>query len=117
MGEEERFAEPGEEVLFKRGVPHRFWNAGEEVLNCVGWVNPPNTLAFFLKSLYAAIDKGTGGRPENFDSAYLMTRYKSEYDIPEIPSFVKKIIIPITYFIGKLLGKYKHFENAPEPVK
>ncbi|MCB0853860.1 MAG: hypothetical protein KDD63_16660, partial [Bacteroidetes bacterium] len=44
-------------------------------------------------------------------------RYKSEYDIPEIPGFVKKVIIPITYHIGNLLGKYKHFKGAPEPVR
>ena len=117
LGEEEKFAEAGEEILFKRGVPHRFWNAGDEVLNCVGWVDPPNTLVFYLKSLYAAIDKGKDGRPENFDSAYLMTRYKSEYDVPEIPGFVKKVIIPITFLMGKLTGKYKHFEGAPEPIR
>jgi hypothetical protein len=51
-----------------------------------------------------------------FDGAYLLTRYSAEYDLPEIPPFVKKIIIPITYFIGRLLGKYKHFRDAPEPV-
>ncbi|MCB0836658.1 MAG: cupin domain-containing protein [Bacteroidetes bacterium] len=117
MGEEEKFAGPGESVLFHKGTPHRFWSAGEETLHCTGWVSPPNTLPFFLKSLYAAMDKGKDGRPENFDSAYLMTRYKSEYDIPEIPGFVKKVIIPITYHIGNLLGKYKHFKGAPEPVR
>jgi hypothetical protein len=46
-----------------------------------------------------------------------MKRYASEYDLPEIPKFVKKVIIPATYFVGKLLGKYKHFEGAPEAVK
>jgi len=46
-----------------------------------------------------------------------MKRYSSEYDIPEIPKFVKKFIIPVTYYIGKILGKYEHFKNAPEPVR
>jgi hypothetical protein len=31
-----------------------------------------------------------------------MTRYASEYDIPGIPKFVKKTIIPLTYFVGKI---------------
>jgi hypothetical protein len=35
----------------------------------------------------------------------------------ELPLFVKKVIIPITYYIGRILGKYRHFKNAPAPVK
>jgi hypothetical protein len=86
-------------------------------LHCKGWVKPANTLVFFLSSIYAAQNKSGKAQPEQFDSAYLLKRYSTEYDLPEIPQFVKKIIIPVTYYIGKLLGKYKHFKNAPEPVK
>ena len=72
--------------------------------------------SFFLTSLYAAQNKSGSAQPEQFDGAYLIKRYSSEYDLPDIPKFVKKIIIPITYWIGKLLGKYSHFKNAPDPV-
>ena len=116
QGQPEQFAGEGETVLFKRGVAHRFWNAGEEVLHCKGWLKPANTIVFFLSSIYAAQNKSGKSEPEVFDGAYLLTRYSSEYDLPEIPPFVKKIIIPITYFIGRVLGKYKHFRDAPEPV-
>jgi quercetin dioxygenase-like cupin family protein len=116
-GGQPQYAGPGESVLFKRGTPHRFWNAGEQPLRCTGWVKPANTLVFFLSSVYAAQNKSGSERPETFDSAYLLTRYASEYDMPEIPAFVKKVIMPITYFIGRLLGKYGHFKNAPEPIK
>lgn len=103
--------------MFKRGVPHRFWNAGEEVLHCTGWVKPANTLVFFLSSVYAAQNKAYSERPETFDAAYLLTRYASEYDMAEMPTFVKRFIMPVTYYIGRLLGKYKHFKDAPAPVK
>jgi quercetin dioxygenase-like cupin family protein len=117
-GQPEQYAGVGETVVFKRGTPHRFWNADEkEVLECKGWVKPANTLVFFLSSIYAAQNKTGSARPEPFDGAYLMTRYASEYDLPEIPSFVKKAVMPVTYHVGRLLGKYKHFENAPDPVK
>ncbi len=116
-GQPKQYAGEGETVIFRRGTPHRFWNAGQEVLNCTGWVKPANTLAFFLSAVYAAQNKTGKGEPEKFDSAYLLTRYSSEYDMVEIPRFVKKIILPVTYHAGRLLGKYKHFENAPEPVK
>lgn len=61
--------------------------------------------------------KSGSGRPEMFDAAYLMTKYKHEYDLPELPALVKKVIMPITYLIGGLLGKYKKFDGAPEPLK
>jgi hypothetical protein len=59
-------------------------------LRCKGWIFPANTIVFFLSSIYAAQNKTGTGQPEKFDGAYLMTRYKSEYDMPEIPRFVKK---------------------------
>ena len=117
QGRSAQYATEGETVLFKRGVPHRFWNAGEQILHCKGWIKPANTIVFFLSSIYAAQNKSGKAQPEQFDGAYLIKHYSAEYDLPEIPGFVKKIIIPITYYTGKILGKYKHFKDAPEPVK
>ena len=116
MGEMKHYANKGETVFFKRGTPHRFWNAGQQVLNCKGWIKPANSIVFFLTALYAAQNKSGKDQPDKFDGAYLMTRYATEYDLPEIPRFVKKTILPLTCFIGKLLGKYKDYNDAPEPI-
>lgn len=116
LGQEEQYAGEGETVVFGRGTPHRFWNAGQEVLNCKAWIQPANTIVFFLSAVFAAQNKSGNAQPEPFDAAYLLTRYAKEYDMPELPKFVKKVVIPITYMVGRLLGKYKHFKNAPEPV-
>ncbi|PSR52370.1 cupin domain-containing protein [Adhaeribacter arboris] len=117
LGQEERYAHEGETVLFKRGVPHRFWNAGQDILNCQGWIKPANTIVFFLSAIYEAQNKSGKAEPEKFDSAYLLTRYGQEYDIYGIPKFVKKTVMPLTYMVGRMLGKYQHFADAPEPVK
>ena len=116
MGQEKQYANEGETITFKRGTPHRFWNAGDDILNCKGWIKPANTIVFFLSALYDAQKKSGNIQPEKFDAAYLTTRYSKEYDIPEIPAFVKKTIMPITCIVGRMLGKYKKFEDAPEPV-
>lgn len=116
LGQEEQYAGEGETVLFKRGTPHRFWNAGEDILNCKGWIKPANTIVFFLSAIYAAQNKSGKAQPEIFDGAFLLTRYSKEYDLPEIPFFVKRTVIPLTYLLGRMLGKYKHFKDAPEPV-
>ena len=117
LGEEPQYAGPGETVVFAAGVAHKFWAEGNEVLHCKAWVAPVNTFVFFLTSVYAAQNKSGTARPEQFDAAYLLTRYASEYELVDIPPFVKKVVIPTTYLLGKLLGKYKHFKNAPEPVR
>lgn len=117
LGEEPRYANAGESVIFERGVPHRFWNAGDDILNCTGWAKPANSIMFFLTSIYNALNKSGTSRPEMFDGAYLVTRYRSEYDMPELPGFVKKVIMPATVIVGKILGKYKHFKDAPAPLK
>lgn len=117
LGDDPKYAGVGETVVFKRGIPHRFWNAGEEILHCTGWIKPANTIVFYLSSIYAAQNKTGTERTETFDGAYLMTRYKSEYDVHGIPRFVKKVIIPAIYYTGMLLGKYKHFKDAPSPLK
>lgn len=116
-GQEEKLLKAGETVIFHRGQMHRFWNAGNEVMECKGWVKPANSLDYFLSGIYNSMSKA--GKPEGdpFDSAFLLTRYKSEYDLKEIPTFVKKVIFPLTVLIGKSLGKYKHFKDAPKPIK
>ncbi|MEM7102926.1 MAG: cupin domain-containing protein [Bacteroidota bacterium] len=116
-GQQEHLLKEGESVVFPKGQMHRFWNAGTDVLECSGWVKPANSIDYFLSGIYDSMTKA--GKPEGdpFDSAYLMIRYKTEYDLQEIPTFVKKVIFPITVFVGKLLGKYKHFKDAPEPIK
>ena len=112
-----QYAGEGETILFKRGEAHRFWNDGKDILHCKGWIQPANTIVFFLTAIFAAQNKSAKAQPEMFDGAYLMKRYASEYAISGVPGFVKKVIVPVTYYLGKLLGKYKHFENAPEPIK
>lgn len=94
-GQEEKFAEAGESVLFNRGEMHRFWNAGKELLECEGWVKPANTLDYFLTGIYGSMSKSGKSEGDPFDSAFLITRYRSEYDLAIIPGFVKKVIMPV----------------------
>jgi hypothetical protein len=51
-----------------------------------------------------------------FDGAFLLTHFKTEFAMHEIPAFVQKFIFPIVLIFGKLTGKNKKFSNAPTPV-
>lgn len=117
LGGKEEFYGEGQTVTFEAGVAHRFWNAGTEPMFCKGWVRPADNLEYFLTEIYKSTKENGGKEPNKFDGAYLSARYKSEFELSEIPSFVKKVIFPATVFVGNLLGKYKKYEDAPEPMK
>jgi quercetin dioxygenase-like cupin family protein len=115
-GQEPTFHSAGESVTFEKGVAHRFWNAGQEVLICKGSVSPANNLVYFLSEIYRSTKANGGHRPSLFDGAYLQTKYKSEFSMVEIPWFVTKVMFPAILFFGKLRGQHRKFYHAPEPV-
>jgi quercetin dioxygenase-like cupin family protein len=115
-GKEPAYIGPGDSVTFHRNQPHRFWNAGDDDLVMHGFVKPVNTVVFYLTTLFNATKNSKNGRADLFDLAYLMTRYKNEYAPAGMAAFVQKVMLPATYFVGKLLGKYRKFKDAPKPL-
>ena len=115
-GKEATFHGPGETLLFKRGVPHRFWNAGEDELICQGWISPPHNIVYFLSEIFLSTKNSSAKRPSLFDGAYLQKKYSSEFDMVEIPRFVKTVIFPVVIMVGKLAGKHRKFDDAPPSV-
>jgi quercetin dioxygenase-like cupin family protein len=116
-GEPEQFAEPGETVVFKRGEWHRFWNPAEEELRCTGYVKPADNLEYFLTEIYASQRENGGSRPDPFAAAFLARRYRSEFGMGGIPAPVQQLVFPVQVALGRLLGKYKKYADAPKPVR
>ncbi len=116
IGEEAKYVNTGETIFFAAGIAHKFWNAGNDILKCKGYIRPPDNIIYFLSQIYKSMNENKG-KPGNFDAAFLLTRYKSEFAITEIPPFVQSIIFPVTLFFGKMTGKHKKFKDAPEPIK
>jgi quercetin dioxygenase-like cupin family protein len=117
IGGIEQFAGVGETVLFKAGVAHRFWNAGNEMMRCTGYVRPADNLVYFLSNIYQSMNEN-GGRPGLKDSAFLMHRYGNEFGMPEIPAFVQKVLFPIARSVGNVTGYNKNrFADAPPRLK
>ena len=116
QGGEEQLAGPGQTVTFAPGDVHRFWNAGEDDLVCSGYVRPPDNIEYFLTQIYASTRAGGGKRPRLFDAAYLLSRYGSEFGMPDIPAPVQRFVFPVVVAAGRLLGRHRRFAGAPEPV-
>jgi len=116
LGQAPQFAEAGELVVWPAGTPHKWWNAGTTELRLSGWCKPPGNIEFFLGTLFQSTKENGGGRPNLFDAAFLMTRYRSEYAMLEMPGFVRNVIMPILYSVGTVLGKYRKFRDAPTSI-
>ena len=116
-GEEPRYAEAGETVVFPPGDAHRFWNAGTGELRCTGYIRPPESIEYFLRAIYESQKRKGTSRPDPFDAAYLILRYRSEFGMTEIPAFVQRFIFPVQVLLGRALGKYGKYADAPEPVR
>ena len=116
-GEEPRTAGPGESLVFKAGEVHRFWNAGDDVLECDGWVGPPHNFQWFLTQLFTSIEANGGARPRLYDAAYLGSRYRSEFGIAANPAPVQRVLFPVVLAVGRVLGWHRRYAGAPEPVR
>lgn len=116
LGGPAQFAGPGETVAFRPGEAHRFWNAGQEELRCTGHIEPADNVEYFLTELYASTKRSGGTRPDPFDAAFLVRRYRSEFAMLAIPVAVQRFVFPLQVVVGKLLGKYRKYADAPEPV-
>lgn len=115
-GQPPQFAGPGGTAIFLAGESHRFWNAGSVELRCTGYISPPGNFEYFLRGIYEAQKKSGSMRPDAFQAAYLMWRYRSEFQLDEIPSFVRRFVFPIQVCLGRILGKYGKFADAPPAV-
>ncbi|HZH97479.1 MAG TPA: cupin domain-containing protein [Fimbriimonadaceae bacterium] len=116
-GEEAQFASVGDTVTFAPGEMHRFWNAGEDELRCTGYVKPPDSIEYFLRGIYEAQKKSGSLRPDMMEAAFLMSRYRNEFGMDEIPPFVQRFVFPVMVLIGGATGKYKKFADAPPPAR
>ncbi len=113
---EPRYVGPGETMVFAPGVGHRWWNAGTTELQCTGWAEPAHNVEYFLTALFGSMKRGGRKRPGFFDAAFLLTRYRSEVRMLDIPAIVQTAVFPVLLAVGRLVGKYDRFQDAPEPV-
>ena len=116
-GQPAQFAGVGETVTFKAGEAHRFWNAGDDDLLCTGYIEPPDNVEYFLAAFYDSVKRHGRERPDPFDAAFLMRRYRSEFAMTEIPAAVRRFVLPIQVAIGSVLGRYRKYADAPEAIR
>lgn len=115
-GEEPRYVEAGESAVFPAGVAHRWWAEGDQPVHATGYVLPANNMVYFLSEIYRSMRASGSGKPNDFDAAFLLHKYRSEFAMIDIPPFVIRFVFPMLRLAGKVTGRFKKFERGPDPL-
>jgi mannose-6-phosphate isomerase-like protein (cupin superfamily) len=106
----------GEVCVFSAGVPHGWWNDGDEPLRFKGRAVPAADLDRFLQAVFAIANAGTAARPSIFHMAHLLHRHRHTQRLAAVPVWLQRIVLPAVVVIGRVLGKYPPggWPGAPE---
>ncbi len=88
IGDEERIVGPGELVFKPRGIPHAFWNAGDEPARLLELISPAGFEEYFAE--IAPLLPPNVEEPRNAELAAVMARYGLAMDFDSIPDLVER---------------------------
>ena len=113
----EKFVVPtGGAVVLPKGSLHRWWNAGDDVLEFNGHATPAVDLDRFLQALFAVLNASSGHRPPIFYLAHVLWRHRDTQLLSIPPPAIQRFVLPVLLFIGRILGKYRgsNWPGSPE---
>jgi hypothetical protein len=88
IGDEERVAGPGELVFKPRGIPHAFWNAGDEPARVLELISPAGFEAYFAE--IAPLLPPNAPEARFAELAAVQARYGLTMDLDSIPDLVER---------------------------
>jgi hypothetical protein len=116
VGDKELIVPAGGSAVFPAGVAHKWWNAGEGLLELSGRVIPAVDLDRYLQAVFAILNASSTGRPSVFYIAHALWRHRHTQASLVPPRFVQRILFPVVLLIGRILGKYRgeSWPGSPE---
>ena len=107
IGKETVVVPAGGARVFPAGVAHKWWNAGDDVLELGGKVIPAGDLDCFLQALFAVLNASASGRPSIFYLAHVLWRHRHTQAVMMPPPVIQRSIFPLVLLVGRALGKYR----------
>jgi quercetin dioxygenase-like cupin family protein len=116
VGKEKVIVPTGGTAIVPAGVPHRWWNAGGDLLELGGQVVPAVDLDRYLQGLFAVLNASSNGRPSIFHLAHIVWRHRDTQLVLVPPPAIQRIVFPVVLFIGRIIGKYRgsNWPGSPE---
>ena len=97
----------GGSAVFAAGVPHRWWNAGNDLLEFSGHAIPAGDLDRYLQAVFAVLNAGASGRPSLFYLSHVAWRHRRTQQLAVPHRWIQKVIFPLVLLVGHILGKYR----------
>ena len=118
VGTEKIVVPTGGTVVLPAGIRHRWWNAGNDLLEFNGQAVPAVDLDRFLQAVFAVLN-ASNGRPPIFYLAHVLWRHRNTQSLSVPPRAIQRIVFPVLLIIGRMLGKYRgsSWPGSPESCK
>lgn len=97
----------GESTSIRRGLPHRWWNAGNDLLEMDGYARPVVDLDRHLQAIFEVLNAGPDGRPSLFYIAHLALRHRQTQTVLIMPAPIQAMLFRVIVAIGTVLGRYR----------
>jgi mannose-6-phosphate isomerase-like protein (cupin superfamily) len=117
VGDRRIEAGPGESVQLPRGVPHRWWNAGDAPLAFHGWARPVADLDRYLQAVFEIMNSSPPGRPSLIYLAHAALRHRQTQTVLIFWPPLQAVVFRIAFMVGAVLGKYRGTEWPGAPIR
>ena len=107
----------GEAVRLPRGVPHRWWNDGDQPLAFEGYTRPAVDLDRYLQAVFDIMNAGSPNRPPLFYLAHLALRHRRTQTVLVMPSVLQAVLFRMIVGIGTVVGRYRGTEWPGCPAR
>jgi mannose-6-phosphate isomerase-like protein (cupin superfamily) len=97
----------GQRVLLPKGIPHRWWNEGDQPLAFEGSTRPGVDLDRYLQAVFEIMNAGPPNRPSLVYMAHASLRHRRTQTVLIMPLAVQAILFRLVVGIGTVLGRYR----------
>jgi mannose-6-phosphate isomerase-like protein (cupin superfamily) len=108
---------PGGSVRLPRGVPHRWWNDGDQPLDFEGYTRPAVDLDCYLQAVFEVMNAGEPNRPPLFYLAHVALRHRRTQTVLVMPHLIQAIVFRVVVAVGTLLGRYRGTQWPGCPIR
>jgi quercetin dioxygenase-like cupin family protein len=109
--------EPGEVVQLPHGVPHRWWNDGDQPLAFEGYTHPAVDLDRYLQAVFEVMNASPANRPSLFYLAHIALRHRRTQSVLVMPRAIQAVLFRVVVVLGALLGRYRGTEWPGCPAR
>jgi len=107
VGKEKIIVAAGGSGVFPAGIVHKWWNAGDDLLELSGRAIPAEDLDRYLQALFSVLNASPSGKPSIFYVAHVLWRHRRTQAVVSPPQSIQRIVFPLIVFVGHILDKYR----------